>query len=285
MPKTPAKNDERRQGLYASLRELRLSVIVPVFNEARNITTNLELLISEVSPYFSSFEVLVVSDGSTDGTNQVLQGLKLPRVNAIIYEENKGKGYAVREGLKRASGDYVLFIDGGMELHPREIRIFLGLMGLYDADVVLGSKRHPQSRVDYPRTRRLLSLIYQQLVRGLFGLNVTDTQVGLKLFKAEVIAAILPDLTIDRYGFDLELLALARRQGFRRFLEAPIRLDYFRRNSRSFLREYLHIAKVGLSVLKDTWRLYRKVQSLPQVDLSARRYGREDYGEDLDRSA
>ncbi len=245
--------------LFRPLQSSNLSVVVPVFNEAENIVKNLDFLISEVEPYFLNYEILVVNDGSTDATTQVLQGYSRPKVRIINIPQNRGKGNAVREGFRQASGDYILFIDGGMELHPREIRVFLVLMALYNADVVLGSKRHPQSKVDYPALRRFLSLIYQKLVKRLFGLDVTDTQVGIKLFRREVIQAILPSLRIDRYGFDLEILALAKNKGFDVFLEAPIQLDYFDFNSRSGPRELLHILKVGYTVLQDTFRLYRRL--------------------------
>jgi glycosyltransferase involved in cell wall biosynthesis len=240
----------------------QLSVVVPVFNEARNIRANLELLLSEVEPHFSSYEILVVSDGSTDGTNQVLREWQHPRIRSIIFPQNRGKGFVVREGFRAATGAYILFIDGGMELHPREIRILFGLMELYRADVVVGSKRHPQSKVDYPTVRRLLSFGLQKLVKQLFHLEVTDTQVGIKLFRKEVITAVLPDLQLDRYGFDLEVLALARMHGFTHFLEAPIRLDYFRCNNRNLAREVAHIARVGIDIACDIWKLYRRIRRL-----------------------
>jgi glycosyltransferase involved in cell wall biosynthesis len=240
----------------------QLSVVVPVFNEVENIRASLELLLSEVEPHFSSYEILVVSDGSTDGTNQVLRDWQHPRVRPIIFERNRGKGFVVREGFRAATGTHILFIDGGMELHPREIRIFLGLMDLYQADVVIGSKRHPQSKVDYPTLRRVLSFVLQKIVKRLFDLDVTDTQVGLKLFRSQVIAAILPDLQLDRYGFDLEVLALARMHGFTQFLEAPIQLDYFSRNTRSTLAELVHVCRVGVDMVSDVWKLHRRIRKL-----------------------
>ncbi len=274
---------QQHTDVFASLRELNLSVIVPVFNEAAAIKPNLEMLIGEISPYFSSFEILVISDGSTDATAAVLRSYKHPNVRPIIYDENHGKGYAVRSGFKEASGDYVFFIDGGMELHPREIRIFLGLMALYDSDIVVASKRHPQSRIDYPRVRRVLSACYQQLVKYLFDMNVTDTQVGLKLFKKAVIDAVLPDLTVDRYGADLEILALARLRGFRRILEAPVRLDYFHSNSRPFFVEMIHIFRVGVSVILDTLRLYLRLKRLPPSSVNP--FSSKDKGSDTDQFA
>jgi glycosyltransferase involved in cell wall biosynthesis len=243
-------------------RDAKLSIIVPVFNEGTVIAEHLRLLLSEVQNQFADFEVIVVSDGSTDRTSAELLSLRHPGLTPLIFERNTGKGNAVRSGFKRATGNYILFIDGGMEIHPREIRIFVGLMDLYDSDIVIGSKRHPQSRVNYPWYRHLLSWLFQKLVHRLFDVDVTDTQVGIKLFKAEVVHAILPHLRIDRYGFDLELLSLASRAGYRRILEAPIRLDYFAKNRRPLVIDLSHVLKVGLSLLSDTFKLHRRLKKI-----------------------
>jgi glycosyltransferase involved in cell wall biosynthesis len=245
-----------------NLRKSKLSIVVPVFNEARDLTKNLDALLQEVEGYFPTFEIIVVSDGSTDNTNLELVSFRHPDVKPIISFKNSGKGAAVRKGFELAHGDYILFIDGGMEIHPKEIRIFMGLMDLYEADIVIGSKRHPQSTVHYPRLRKFLSWVFQILVRKLFDIDVTDTQVGIKLFRRPVIDAVLPDLEIDRYGFDLELLSLAKMRGFGKVLEAPIRMDYFLKNRRFIGRELLHIVRVGVSLLRDTFQLYRRLQKL-----------------------
>src|ERR1035437_8903719 len=149
----------------------KLSIIVPVFNEANRLAKNLDLLLKEVEAYFPSFEIIVVDDGSTDGTNNKLVSLSHPELKPILVGKNSGKGNAVRAGFQKATGDYILFIDGGMEIHPREIRIFVGLMSLYECDIVIGSKRHPQSKVKYPWYRKFLSWTFQLLVRALFHID------------------------------------------------------------------------------------------------------------------
>jgi glycosyltransferase involved in cell wall biosynthesis len=243
-------------------KDSKLSIIVPIFNEATQIRRNLDLLLEQVSEYFPSFEIIAVSDGSTDGTNLKLLSFRHSDVKPVILESNSGKGGAVRAGFQAATGDYVLFIDGGMEIHPKEIRIFMGLMDLYECDIVIGSKRHPQSKVEYPWYRQVLSIIFQRFVRALFHINVTDTQVGIKLFRRAVIDAILPQLQIDRYGFDLELLSLAKLHGFGYMLEAPIQIDYFQKNDKPVWREIGHVIRVGFSLLIDTLRLYNRLKKM-----------------------
>jgi glycosyltransferase involved in cell wall biosynthesis len=117
-------------------------------------------------------------------------------------------------------------MDADGDIDPRAIRPSLALMELYEPDIVLGSKRHPLSEVSYPTLRRLLSWTYHKLCRLLFRVNVRDTQTGLKLIRRDVLATVLPRMLEKRYAFDLELLVVARRLGFRRVLEAPVRIDY-----------------------------------------------------------
>lgn len=242
--------------------EQLITVIVPVFNEGLRITENLELLIRELEGHFQQYEILVMSDGSTDDTNNKVFHFKHPSVRFTPLVRNQGKGASVRKGFELAKGDYIFFIDGGMELHPKELRIFFGLMRLYDADIVIGSKRHPQSKVYYPALRRFLSSIYQKLIKALFQVDVTDTQVGMKLFRKEVVQSVLPFLKVDRYGFDLEILSLASLFGFNKMLEAPIQMDYFSKNTRPFLLELMHVLKVGISLMRDTLKLYVRIREI-----------------------
>jgi dolichol-phosphate mannosyltransferase len=243
-----------------------ISIVVPVYNEGQRITDNLQLLISEVETHFEKFEIIVVSDGSTDQTNQKVFDFVHPKLSFIASYENEGKGASVRKGFLESQGDYIFFIDGGMELHPKELKIFFGLARLYDADIVVGSKRHPQSKLDYPLLRRILSRVYQALIKSLFNVDVTDTQVGMKLFRRKVITDVLPHLTINRYAFDLELLCFAAHFGHNKVMEAPIQMNYFLKNSRTFSLEALHIFKVGYDLLADTFKIYRRIQKLKKTE-------------------
>jgi glycosyltransferase involved in cell wall biosynthesis len=139
---------------------------------------------------------------------------------------NVGKGFALSLGVDQSVGELVTFIDADMELDPANIGGFIEIMETSKCDAVIGSKRHPLSKVAYPRFRRFQSWAYQLLIRLLFNLNVRDTQTGLKLFRRQVLREALPLLAIKRFAFDLELLVVARQLGYRNVCEAPISLDY-----------------------------------------------------------
>jgi hypothetical protein len=124
--------------------------------------------------------------------------------------------------MARSEGDLVAFIDAGMEIDPNGISMILEHMLWYNADIIVGSKRHPASRVSYPFIRRIYSFGYSTLCRLLFRLNITDTQTGLKVYKRNVLETVLPRLVINEYAFDIELLAVAKHLGFNRIYEAPV---------------------------------------------------------------
>jgi glycosyltransferase involved in cell wall biosynthesis len=144
----------------------------------------------------------------------------------VGYAQNRGKGFALRFGLAQTRGDVVSIIDADMEIAPEDIGRMVTLLHLYEADIVIGSKRHPLSQVSYPRLRRIQSSAYQLLLRALFQFNVRDTQTGLKVMRREVATRVVDVALVKRFAFDVELLALARHFGYRRVMEAPVHIDY-----------------------------------------------------------
>lgn len=205
---------------------VKVSVIVPAYREASRIYENLKRLLDELDRLDTIYEVIVVSDGNTDETVSEAERVVSSNIKVLEYNKNMGKGYALRLGVSRSSGMLVTFIDADMELDPRYIKAFLAVQESFDCDAVVGSKRHPMSRVHYPFFRRLQSSIYQLLIRVLFGLKLRDTQTGLKLFRRQLLADVLPLLAVKRFAFDLELLVVARALGYRKVMEAPVDLDY-----------------------------------------------------------
>jgi glycosyltransferase involved in cell wall biosynthesis len=172
-------------------------------------------------------ELIVVCDGSTDGTAERARSVGDPRVKVLRYEENQGKGVAITCGLAHAQGRLVGWLDSDLDISPSAIvTAARRLSSLPPVDAVIGSKRHPDSRVSYPIVRRIYSWGYQMIVRLLLRVNVRDTQVGAKLFRREMIDTVVPLLLIKRYAYDLELLAVGAEFGFDRIEEIPVELDY-----------------------------------------------------------
>ena len=208
----------------------KISVIMPAYNEARHIVRNLLEVVDTLSGFEYDFEVIVVDDGSPDKT--YLEAAKLlsthpELVRVVHYDENRGKGNALICGTTFARGDYVVFLDADMDLHPSQLPLLFGIMDAQNADVVIGSKRHPNSVVNYPRHRRIASWGYYSLVKLLFGLPVQDTQTGIKLFKHSVLSRVFPRVLVKRFAFDIEVLANAHRLGYK-IVDAPVTLEFQR---------------------------------------------------------
>jgi glycosyltransferase involved in cell wall biosynthesis len=170
--------------------------------------------------------LLVVCDGSTDGTAAAAEGVGDRRVRVLRYQQNRGKGYAICFGVTRARGRLVGWLDADLDIGPDAIVAAVRRLQAASLDAAIGSKRHPQSEVDYPLARRFFSWGFQLLVRLLFRVNVRDTQVGAKLFRREMLDTVVPLLLIKQYAFDLEVLAVGAEFGFDRVEEIPVRIGY-----------------------------------------------------------
>lgn len=203
-----------------------LSLIIPAYKQEKSIVKNVRQLIKELEPIRYEHEIIVVIDGMVDDTLSRLKKANLPNVKVLAYEKNRGKSYAIRFGMSKAIGDYVMFIDAGFEIDPNGISMLLEHMEWYEADIIVGSKRHPAALVNYNWQRKILSLGYYYLVKLLFGIKVKDTQAGIKVFRKRVLEKILPRLVEKRFAGDLEMLVVAKQLGFKRIYEAPIKLDY-----------------------------------------------------------
>lgn len=203
-----------------------LSLIIPAYKKEKIIVENVSKIKSALDLIRYDYEIIVVIDGEVDKSFELLKKEKLDKVKVIFYKENQGKSFAIRLGMSYATGDYVMFLDSGFEIDPNGISMLLEHMEWYDADIIVGSKRHPASQVQYAKSRKFLSNGYYYLVKFLFGIKVKDTQAGIKIFKKKVIEKVLPRLVEKKFAGDLEMLVVADSLGFSRIYEAPIKLDY-----------------------------------------------------------
>lgn len=203
-----------------------ISLIVPAYKQEKIIADNIVSLTKIFSALPYKYEIIVVVDGFLDRTFNNAKKVKVQNVKILGYEKNRGKGYAVKYGMLKAKGDVIGFMDAGMDINATGISILLDIMLWNNADIVVGSKLHPESKVDYPFVRRIMSWGYRTLTRFLFGFSVRDTQVGLKFFKRKVVKEIFPKLLVKNFAFDIEILAVANALGYSKIHEGPVELNF-----------------------------------------------------------
>lgn len=220
-----------------------LSLIVPVYKQEQTIVDNLKQFKLVLDNIRYDYEIIAVVDGILDKSYSKIKKSRIDKVKCIGLKENFGKSLAIRLGMNEAKGDYVMFIDAGFEIDPNGISMLLEHMEWYNADIIVGSKRHLASQVNYSLERKILSFGYYYLVKFLFGIKVRDTQAGIKIYRKQVLQKVLPRMVEKKFAGDLEILVVADSLGFNRIYEAPIKLDYTLGNmtSAATLKSIIHI--------------------------------------------
>lgn len=214
--------------LEKPIKSVKLAVILPAYMEGEHIYANLVRVSKTLKDH--NYEIIVVNDGSQDNTLSECQRAAQDGypIQVIHQKINRGKGATLFHGFEYASGDLIAFLDADLEIDPDNILHLWEVMKDKDADVVAGVKDPIENR--FPFLRRLMSIIYRLSISFLFGLSISDTQTGIKLFKRSVLEATIPRLTISRFAFDIELLVAASRFGYR-IVEQPVKITYHRAGS------------------------------------------------------
>jgi glycosyltransferase involved in cell wall biosynthesis len=203
-------------------------IILPAFNKGNDIEEVVRRISNLLINSQITCDLIIVDDGSNDDTQEKLESIIDEfGVIAITHETNQGKGQAIRTGMQFALEKYEVigYFDADLDLSVTSLLHALSYMLENDIEILIGSKRHPQSVVQYPISRRFLSVIFQALSQFLVGLNISDTQTGLKLFRQDVLSKILPHTKLVGFAFDLELLAIARVYGFKP-IEFPVEIKF-----------------------------------------------------------
>jgi glycosyltransferase involved in cell wall biosynthesis len=200
----------------------RISIVMPAYNEADSIEKGVAAIDRQFESVSEDYEIIVVDDGSEDSTRKIMEEFTDRKIKLVGYDRNQGKGHAIKMGLYSATGQYAFLIDSDSEIQASDLTNYVD--ALASADFVIGSKRHPLSTVHTPAGRRFLSLGFNVLERLLTGVRATDTQAGLKAAKSSALYQVLPLLSVKRYAFDAELLAVASLFGFK-IKELPVSID------------------------------------------------------------
>jgi glycosyltransferase involved in cell wall biosynthesis len=185
----------------------RVSVILPAYNEEGTILKSLEKVSKQMDSIFQDYELVVVDDGSKDNTRAEAEKFRNSHLKILSYDDNVGKGNALLFGMTACSGSSIVFFDSDLEIDSSDLALFVA--NLKDFDIVTGSKRHHDSRVVAPLSRKFLSAVFHRLVALATGLNVSDTQTGLKAFRSRELRKMIPLLSVKKYAFDVELFTIA----------------------------------------------------------------------------
>jgi dolichyl-phosphate beta-glucosyltransferase len=205
---------------------MMISIVIPAYNEERRIKNSLSEACTFLNDSGMDYEVVVVDDGSRDGTSRIVKSLdkNFPKVRLVRYEKNRGKGYALRTGVLVTKGDYVLVMDADLSTPMDELRKLMPYLSDGGFDIAIGSRALALSDIikKQPWWRRGMGKTFNKLVKTLVIGDFRDTQCGFKLFKGEIARSLFGEAKIDRFAYDVEILALAKKNGYG-INEVPIR--------------------------------------------------------------
>jgi glycosyltransferase involved in cell wall biosynthesis len=215
-----------------------LSIVVPAFNEAARIGSSVLQIDEFMRQSPVSCELIVVDDGSKDNTSDIVTQARVPGLRLLRNDENHGKGHTVRQGVLAASGTYVLFTDADLSAPIEEANKLFDVAMKQEADVVVGSRAVDRSYIEKHQSalREIGGIVFNCMVRLLLGLPLHDTQCGFKLFQRQKCRRIFELQTIPGFGFDAELLFLAKRNGLK-ICETPVRWSHAEGSKVSFFRD------------------------------------------------
>jgi len=225
---------------------LDVSLVMPAYDEEETIEEVVARVDGVLDKTGLSYELVIVDDGSRDTTREMALNFSQnnDNVKVIGYDVNMGKGYAIKTGFSHACGDAVVFIDSDLDIAPSQISSYV--RALKQGDVVVSSKRHPQSVVEVPFLRRFLSYGFHVLVKLLTGLRVRDTQTGLKAVRRKTLKPVFRVLTVRRFAFDVELLTVANLCGLK-IIELPVKIRLTKMLFRPFEMWKMFVDLLGIA--------------------------------------
>lgn len=223
---------------------MEVSLIIPAYNEENRITHTLEMVMPFMDRHFTEYEVIVVDDGSFDRTIAVVQTFNHPHLRVASLKQNMGKGMALKYGMLLAQGKYIFFMDADLPYPLESITEALRLFYDRKADLVIGGRDlyAKQSDVPYPLPRKIASAAFSLFINTVLRLNIPDTQCGFKGFTHAATQKIFPQLTIQGFGFDFEMLFLARKYAYQ-IERIPVNLR--------------HSGDSKVHIVKDSWKMFR----------------------------
>ena len=235
-----------------------ISIVIPAYNEGQRLPATLNALLAYLGARDWSFsEIVLVDDGSTDDTLAVAGQFQAthPSVRLLRNPGNRGKGYSVRHGMLEARGEWRLFSDADLSAPIEELDKLLAAVREHKASVAIGSRALDRSliRIHQSKFRENAGRIFNLCVRLLTGLPFWDTQCGFKLFEARAAREVFRRQQIERFGFDVEALFIARKLGFK-IVETPVRWSHAEGTKVRMLRDSLNMFLDLLRIRRYQWK-------------------------------
>jgi glycosyltransferase involved in cell wall biosynthesis len=217
----------------------KYSIVIPAYNESTRLPATLDSVVCCIRKQGWAAEVIVVNDGSSDTTAEVVRDFARTAAEVRLIENpgNRGKGYSVRNGMLQAQGDVVLFTDSDLSAPIEEaVRLFAAIE--QGADIAIGSRWLESGRQTHkqPLYRQFFGRCFNAVTRMVMGLHFADTQCGFKAFTRQAAQAVFPLQTIERWGFDPEILFIALQRGLR-VVEVPVSWAHDERTRMSYLKD------------------------------------------------
>ena len=222
-----------------------------MYNESSIIKDTARTLHEYMSANFEDYEIIFSDDGSKDGCGDMVREMNLPCVRVVGYEQNMGKGYAVRTAMLAAEGDYVMFTDADLAYGTDVIKeVYETFLANPDASVVIGSRNlHKDGYEGYTAIRKLASKAYIKVLCILGGFKLSDSQCGCKAFTGEAVKKIFPRCEINRFAFDFECILWAVKYGMK-VAEMPVKIINHRESTVNVMRDAPKMVKDILKMKK-----------------------------------
>lgn len=234
---------------------MKVSVCIPMYNESNVIAASMTALSQYMDSHFEDYEIIVSNDGCRDGSERIVENLHLPNVVVIGDSVNRGKGYAVREAMLKATGDIRMFTDSDLAYGVEVIGEFVRQFEEHpDADVLIGSRTlHKNGYAGYTRFRKFASKIYIKLLCRVGGFRLSDSQCGCKAYRKSAAEAIFSKCTVDGFAFDFETILRAKEAGLS-IVEVPVKVLCHGESKIRMLRD-------SFKMMKDLFRIKKQIKT------------------------
>ena len=232
---------------------VKITLIIPMYNESSIIAETAKTVSEYMQKNFDSYEVLFSDDGSKDGSADIVKSLDLPCVRVVGYEQNHGKGCAIRTGMLEARGEIVMFTDADLAYGTDVIKRAYDTLSEADANMLIGSRNISKDGYEgYTALRKLMSKVYIKVLCMAGGFNLSDSQCGCKAYKGEAVKKIFERCKVDGFAFDFESILWAQKFGYK-IVEMPVKIINHREST-------VHVFRDTFRMLGDLRKMKKRIK-------------------------